>query len=172
MAAESAEPSLPSRTRWLRFSLGGLLFAVLCWAGMLAGMRMGADLPKLNPDPLQITVVQRGTQDIPGLQGLARLHIEDITDGQVVLSILDAAHQPLLAPASVRAGQVVSFKLKGRRFYVRASRLKNKLLGEDFGEFEISSSDKWSTPRGSSSAINSPLTPAAPPSLAAPGEAR
>lgn len=158
MAAESAKPSSQPRARWLRFSLGGLLFAVLCWAGVLAGMRMGADLPKLNPDPLQITVVQRGTQDIPGLQGLARLHIEDITDGQVVLSILDAADQPLLTPASVRSGQVISFKLKGRRFYVRVSRLKNKLLGEDFGEFEISSSVIWPTPPAGPGA-------AAPPSL-------
>ncbi len=143
MSADSPSPPAPRRRHWLRFSLAGLLFIVLCWAGVLTGMRVGWDLPRLDPDPLTITVMQGGAQEIPGLKGLAKVHIDDITRGQVVLSVVDDATRSLVTPKSVRQGEVVSFKVKGVRFYLRVARLKNKLLGGDFGEFEISSKDEW-----------------------------
>jgi hypothetical protein len=86
--------------------------------------------------------MQDGTQEIAGLQG-AKIHLDDITHGQVVLSVLDEAGKALALPKSVRAGEVVSFKVKGATFYLRVARLKNKLLGGDYGEFEISSSDDF-----------------------------
>jgi hypothetical protein len=124
--------------------VGGLLFFVLCWAGVLMGLRIGSDLPKINPDPLTITVMQDGNQEIPGLQGLASVSIGDITRGQVVLTVADSAGNSLATPKSVREGEVVPFKVKGVRFYLRVANLQNKLLGGDYAEFDISSKDQWS----------------------------
>jgi len=166
MSADSPQPTAPRRAKWLRFSVAGLLFFVLCWAGLLAGMRVGQDRPRLNPDPLTITVMQNGTQDIPGLQGLAKVRIGDITRGQVMLTVADAADQSLASPTSVRPGEVVSFKVKGVNFYLRVARLKNKLLGGDYGEFEISSKDQWP-----SASTPSPAAAAPPGSAPAPAPA-
>jgi hypothetical protein len=157
MASDGSQPPAVRRRPWLRFSVAGLLFFVLCWAGMLVGMRVGRDRPRLNPDPLTITVMQDGTQEMPGLQGLANVHIDDITRGQVVLSVADDAGQPLAPPKSVREGEVVSFTIKGATFYVRVAQLENKLLGGDFGEFEISSKNEWPAALAPNPARNNPL---------------
>ena len=130
-----------------------MLFVMLCWAGILAGARFGAQLPKLNPDPLQITVVQRGAQDIPGLQGQAQVRIDDITNGQVLLTLADGKGGPLVAPTPVRESDVMPFKIGGQEFFLHVRKLENELLGDDYAVFDISSKNRWpkstSAPAGS-----------------------
>jgi hypothetical protein len=124
--------------RALRVSLAGLLFIVFCWAGLWAGVRWGMDRLTLSPDPLRLTIVQRGSQEIPGLLG-TRVLIDDITGGQVVVTLHDARDQPIVTPRSMRPGEVLPFNVNGQTFYLRVASLLNKLIGEDFGAVEISS---------------------------------
>jgi hypothetical protein len=158
MNSDSPE-SVPSRrkTRWLRFSLAGLLFFVFCWAGLWAGIRFGADRLAISPDPLQLTVVQRSAQAIPGLRGLAQIQLQDITQGQVGLSIHDDSKRPILGPLSARAGDVLPFQVKGQEFYLHVLRLDNQLVGDDRAVFEVSATDRWST---TTSTMGKPRLPA------------
>ena len=143
MNANEADNPRPTRRRWMRFSLAAMLFAVLCWAGMLAGTRFGAGRPRLSPDPLQITIIQRQSQQVPGLEGRAAVRIDDVTRGQVLLTIEDEAGQPLAGPISVRAGDVVPFTVGLRTFYLHVGKLANELLGDDYGVFDISTKNVW-----------------------------
>jgi hypothetical protein len=145
MNTDANASSSPHKTmrRWLRFSLAGLLFIVLCWAGVLAGVRIGAQRYVLNPDPLRLTVPQRSSRAIPGLHGKAVVQLDDITHGQVSLSIYDEAKTPLLARVSAQNADVLPFTVNGQQFYVYVAKLHNALVGEDFGELEISTTDRW-----------------------------
>jgi hypothetical protein len=133
---------LPKR-RWLRISLAGLLFIVLCWAGLLSGVRVGMQRIALNPDPLQLTIRQRSSQTIPGLKGLAAVHLDDITRGQVILTIEDKANAPIVGPISVRSDDVVSFQVNGQAFFMHVVELRNELIGDDFATVEVSMTDRW-----------------------------
>jgi hypothetical protein len=146
MSADHANRTAHSSPRrWLRFSLAGLLFFVFCWAGLWAGFRLGSQRIALNPDPLSLTVAQRSTQAIPGLQGLAHVQLQDITRGQVVLSIHDEGKRQILAPRSVQSGDVLTFNVKGQTFFLHVRHLENQLIGDDRATLEISTSDRWST---------------------------
>jgi hypothetical protein len=139
---ESTNPlaaSRPTAKRRFRFSLAALLFAMLCFAGLLAGLRIGIERLRLSPDPLQMTIIQRKTQDIPGLRGQAAIRLGDITDGQVSLSVHNDANLLVANPRSVRQGDVVPFRLGGQTFYIRVLRLHNSLVGDDCGDLEVSS---------------------------------
>ena len=129
--------------RWLRFSLAGLLFAVLCWAGLLVGMRLSLERIALTPDPLQLTVVQRSTQAIPGLKGLAVVHLGDITRGQVALSIHDDAQRPIVTEMWLQQGDAIPFHVNGQTFYLHVRRLENHLIGDDRAVFELSGKKHW-----------------------------
>ncbi|HEY3395108.1 MAG TPA: hypothetical protein VGK58_20555 [Lacipirellulaceae bacterium] len=143
---EERAQSPPHRARrWLRFSLAGLLFFMFCWAGLWAGVRFGAQRLTLSPDPLQLTVVQRSAQAIPGLQGLAHVQLDDITRGQVILTIHDDAKRPILGPVSAKRGDVLAFDVKGQPFFLHLLRLDNQLIGDDRAVIEISTTDRWST---------------------------
>lgn len=134
------EPSSerPTSRRTLRFSLAGLLFVVLCVAGVLVGARIGQQRLRLSPDPLQMTVAQRSSQAIPGLRGLAHLALDDITESAVILHVQDNLGSNLIAPANVRERDVVSFQLRGQTFYIRVAQLVNNLIGQDFGVLDVS----------------------------------
>jgi hypothetical protein len=143
-ADRSNTPPRRAPKRWLRFSLGGLLFFVFCWTGLWAGVRFGAQRIALNPDPLQLVVAQRSTQAIPGLQDLAHIQLQDITQGQVILSVHDRAKRPLVGPVSASNGDVLSFKVKGQTFHLYVRYLENQLIGDDRARLEISTTDHWS----------------------------
>src|SRR5687768_6223397 len=162
----TAARSRPGR-RALRVSLAGLLFIVLCWAGLWAGVRWGKDRVTLTPDPLRLTVVQRGSQEIPGLLG-TRVLLDDITHGQVVVAIHDAADQPIVTPRSMRVGEALPFDVGGQTFYLRVASLLNKLLGEDFGAVEISSEPPSIDGVDAVVKPAAPATPAAGAGVAAP----
>jgi hypothetical protein len=134
--------NLPNR-RWLRISLAGLLFIVLCWAGLLSGIRVGMQRIALNPDPLQLTIPQRSKHTIPGLKGLATIHLDDITRGQVILTIEDQANAPIVGPISVREDDVAPFQVNGQTFFLHVVELRNQLIGDDFGTVEVSTIDRW-----------------------------
>jgi hypothetical protein len=90
-------------------------------------------------DPVRITIVQRHTKAIPGFRGLIKLKIGDITQGQVLLEIVsENVLRPTVDTISVQTGDVVPFVLGGVEYYLSVIELRNLLIGDDFGVFEIS----------------------------------
>jgi hypothetical protein len=83
-------------------------------------------------EPTRITVKQRGDGWLPG--GTLRLHIGDITGGQVLVSVTDRDQRVVHGPRSVREGD--AFTIAGLRITV--ARLENMLVGSgDFAEFDV-----------------------------------
>ena len=105
MTATDQANEQPRSKRTLRFSLAGLLFVVLCVAGVFVGARVGQQRLRLRP-ALQMTVTQRFSKASPGLRGLAHLALDDFTNDAVILHVQDNLGSDLIAPASVRERDV------------------------------------------------------------------
>lgn len=80
---------------------------------------------------LLITVRQRDSEWLPG--GKHKLHLDDITGRQVLLSITDSLDKVVHGPKSTKVGE----KITVGEVTVEPVRLKNLLVGEDFGEFRV-----------------------------------
>jgi hypothetical protein len=93
--------------------------------------------PPLNV-PVEMTVAQRSTADVPGSAGKLRLEIDDITGGQVEVSLVDAEGHVLLPTTSLRTRQAAAFELEGEQYELTLKKLDNALIGEDFATFVIS----------------------------------
>jgi hypothetical protein len=85
-------------------------------------------LPEL---PAEMVVQQRTTTPAPGSEGAVQVTIDDITRGQVMVSLALKSGEPLLAPTSLREGQSASFELGGQTYHVRLEDLNNELIGDD-----------------------------------------
>src|SRR5688572_27109742 len=68
--------------------------------------------PALTGLPIEMTVKQRTTTDVPGSEGAVSLTIDDITRGQVMASLAGKDGAPLLAPTSLIEGKSASFKIE------------------------------------------------------------
>ena len=110
-------------------SLPALL--ILCLTGC-AATRLA-----LPNDPVRMTVLQRHTKVIPGSQEQVQISLDDITGGQVLLSIRGPDGK-IVDAVSVRAGDVIPFAVGRHEYYLRVVELRNFLTGDDFGVFEIS----------------------------------
>ena len=94
--------------------------------------------PVLNQLPVEFTVRQRTTSDVPGAKGEIRVTIDDITRGQVMVSVAGAEGEVLLAESSLTTGDSAEFELRGQTYVLLLKELNNALVGEDFATFEIS----------------------------------
>ena len=91
----------------------------------------------LPNEPVRMTVLQRHTKAIPGSQEQVQLSLDDITGGQVLLSIRGPGGK-IVDTVSVKNGDVVPFAVGRHEYYLRVVELRNFLTGDDFGVFEIS----------------------------------
>ena len=91
----------------------------------------------LPNDPVRLTVLQRHTKVIPGSQEQVQLSLDDITGGQVLLSIRGPDGK-IVDAVSAREGDVIRFAVGRQEYYLRVVELRNFLTGDDFGVFEIS----------------------------------
>ncbi len=87
--------------------------------------------------PVSIAVQQRSTTSVPGWDGEASLTIDDITRGQVMVTLSDKAGQSLLGPRSMKKGEAVTFEVRGTRYQLELIELNNSLLGDDTALFVI-----------------------------------
>lgn len=87
--------------------------------------------PLLSGLPVEMTVEQRTTTPAPGSKGAVQVTVDDITRGQVMLSLADKTGKPLLAATSLREGASASFELEGQTYYVTLKDLENELVGDD-----------------------------------------
>jgi len=83
-----------------------------------------------------LTVVQRRTEEIPGGRGYLRLHLGDITMGQVAIDV-QAGAEKVVKRRSVRPGDRVDFTLGGCSYHVLVASLVNFLIGNDYGIFVV-----------------------------------
>jgi hypothetical protein len=87
--------------------------------------------PKLSGLPIEMTVKQRTTTVLPGSGGAVSVTIDDITRGQVMVSLAAKDGAVLLGPTSLTAGKSAEFKLGDESYFVLLEALDNELVGED-----------------------------------------
>jgi hypothetical protein len=86
----------------------------------------------LTADGMTVTIKQRSSAWLPG--GKLKLHLDDITGGQVIISVTDTGGRVVLGPKSVTTGD--KFSVGGMDGHV--IRLENMAVGSgDFGEFQV-----------------------------------
>jgi hypothetical protein len=85
-----------------------------------------------------MTLKQRSTKDVPGSNGTVRLTIDDITRGQVMVSVAGKEGGVLLATTSLKPGGSVTFMLGQDAYLLKLKELNNALMGQDFGTFIVS----------------------------------
>ena len=98
-----------------------------------------------RPDKLDIPgnaasmiIHQRRSGDVPGSRGYLGVYLDDITYGQVMLTIYAADGTKLIDTTSVSEGDGLTFKLNGQEYVLYMRRLVNLLVGEDWAEIEVS----------------------------------
>lgn len=96
--------------------------------------------------PVTLTLEQRSMTPIPGSDGQLSLTIDDITRGQVAVSILDADNRALAGPVSLTAGQTVPVRVEGTDYHLRLEKLSNALVGSDFATLVIDVASGSDTP--------------------------
>jgi len=87
--------------------------------------------PKLTGLPIEMTVKQRTTTVVPGSGGAVSLTIDDITRGQVMVSLAAKDGAVLLGPTSLAEGKSAEFKLGDESYFVLLEALENELVGDD-----------------------------------------
>jgi len=83
-----------------------------------------------------ITLTQRSNQIIPGSNGV-RLIIDDVTRGQVMVSLAAKDGSSILAPRSMTQDATVNFRVGSESYTITLTELKNALLGVDHATFVI-----------------------------------
>jgi len=102
------------------------------------------DLPS---DPVRMTIIQRQAKTIPGSRNTVKVQLGDITGKQVLLSIRGGQNQPIVDTRSVEEGDRVAFDLKDGKYTLRVVELRNLMVGDDFGVFEVSTRPEQPAPR-------------------------
>jgi hypothetical protein len=92
-------------------------------------------------DHATVTVKQRSTKALAG--GALRLTLDDITAGQVLLTLTGADEQSIIDTRSVAEGQPIPFTFSGNGFVLVIDRLTNLLVGDDFAEISIYAAHAW-----------------------------
>jgi len=108
--------------------------------GLLWQLKLKAMPPRLDvPGPeRRIKIHQRWHKPLPGSNGYLQVHIEDITGGQVLLSILTAQDEVVVPETSVRQGDRVRFSYGDGDYTLSVVKLVNLIFDEDYGFFMIS----------------------------------
>lgn len=100
-------------------------------ADVLAALRAGSA-------PETVLVVQRTECAIPStLDAPLRVHLGDITGGQVLTTIRTAEGGTVVPLRALRVGDVAEFDWEGERYAVGISRMVNYLIGDDYAEVEF-----------------------------------
>lgn len=86
------------------------------------------DLPKGGA---RIVLVQRHDADVPGSRGRFRVHVGDITKGQVELTLSRGDGTTLVAARSMKQGDAAEFPVGDGRYRVTVAEFRTVLVGDD-----------------------------------------
>jgi len=96
----------------------------------------------LPADGARITVIQRHTKAIQDTNGYLRLHLGDITAGQVLVTLSTRDETTLVDQESMAEGEVIAFDVGGNRYMLKLVQLTNLLIGDDYAVFQVKPSGK------------------------------
>lgn len=102
--------------------------------------------PTLDIGPEDVvtqTVYQRESRKIAASGGSLSLHLGDITQGCVLVSVVDRSGAPLIDRKEMRAGDIVRAKVDAHEFVFSLDRLVNLFAGEDYATLSIMRAEKW-----------------------------
>ncbi len=86
--------------------------------------------------PVEMTVKQRRRQPVPGSGGRLHVDLDDITGGQVLVSVV--ADEEAVAPKrSLRAKETLTFQIQDKAYTLELKHLHNVAIGEDFAVITI-----------------------------------
>ncbi|HEX5137143.1 MAG TPA: DUF5329 family protein [Planctomycetota bacterium] len=92
------------------------------------------DLPR---GEVELTVTQRASKSVPGSQGYEAIYLDDITGGQVRLSLATAGGERLIDERSVREGDTVGFATRDALYALTVKKLANFLVGDDYAVLAV-----------------------------------
>lgn len=113
-----------------------LLFPGACDkpAGTVASATAPVPAPSI-PTGKPWQVAQRSTFTIPDTGDAVALTIDDVTRGQVMVTLTQRNGPPLAGPVSMREGDAVPVDCAGQRTWLRLKLLDNALVGADHATF-------------------------------------
>jgi len=119
-------------------------FAVLFVLSLASCTRPQADTkvsiakqPSIANLPVSITVKQRSTSPVPGTNEELKLTVEDITRGQVMVSLAGKDGNVVLAVRSLKPSESATFRFGDQKYSLSLTELNNAVIGEDFATFMI-----------------------------------
>lgn len=94
-------------------------------------------------DEAKLTIYQRTSRKLPGIDGSLRVFLGDITGGQVAVSVSGPHGKSLIDGESMQQGDTLALPLPEQEYVLRLDKLVNLLFGEDYGVFSIMPSHAW-----------------------------
>jgi hypothetical protein len=82
--------------------------------------------------PLTMVLGQRSTKSVPGTQDALLITADDITRGQVLITLVGKDGTSLFGPLSMRPGVLKSFQFADATYSVKIDEMHNALIGDDF----------------------------------------
>ena len=101
---------------------------------------------ELPDDGATVQLAQRTSAELPGSKGVYTIGIDDITAGQVGLTIGRKDGGAVLLSKSVRARETVPFTIDAHRYEVVVDDLHNELIGNDSARFTVRAAKGTSDP--------------------------
>lgn len=85
----------------------------------------------------EFTAYQRSTSELPYSGGSILIALDDITRGQVMVSISWKGGSTIVASRSLRQGDIIIFEVGDYSYKLKLDFLNNVLIGEDLAEFKF-----------------------------------
>lgn len=87
--------------------------------------------------PVEFTVWQRSTTPLPKSDGKLLLTLDDITRGQVLVTVASYDGKPVVATRSLRENDIIEFSVGKHTYKLKLKTLTNKLIGNDSAVFQL-----------------------------------
>ena len=87
--------------------------------------------------PVEFSVSQRSTTPLPRSDGKLILTLDDITRGQVLVTISWQDGRTVIATRSLRQNDIVTFTANNKTYKLKLQRLTNVLIGDDSAVFQL-----------------------------------
>jgi hypothetical protein len=125
-----------------------LALALGCGSNSAKPAREDSETPKQDVKPplelpaagASVQLVQRTSAELPGSNGVYTIAIDDITAGQVGLTIARKDGGAVLVTKSVRPADKVPFTIDAHRYEVVVDAIDNDLVGDDRARFTVRAS--------------------------------
>ncbi len=93
-------------------------------------------------DDYRVPIYQRTRMKLPGPHGTLRVQLEDITRGQVLVSVYGIGGTVIASHTSMKEGDELPISVGGEDYILRLDRLVNLLIGADYGVFSFMPIDR------------------------------